>query len=401
MGWVDAARPSLELLRSLTDEHVLRALMKHRRLTRAELASQTGISKPTVGDSVRRLADAGLVADTGQRTAGGRGRGRVGVYYALADSVGAALAVSIAPEGIVAECVDAYGDTVWRAGQKAARPARAEQVAHALQDAAVRARRGAGLIPRLAVVSAAGPVDRATGRLTQLPDEPFLLGALDPVRVLSPHVGGPVIVDNDVNWAAQAEREHARTVALNDFAYVFLGEGLGAAMVSDGQIVRGDTGLAGEIAHLITIGPRGQAMRLIDVFSALGLRQNRSTAIDARRLLAAAAGPAPQAAALRHALGQAVSGVLAAAVALTDPEVIIIGGSWGSHPLILQAISTAAARLARRVPIQAAQLAVEPSLAGARADALTRLRSDIIATARTAGPGHAPASAARTSGHLS
>ena len=382
---MDAARPSLELLRSLTDEHVLRALMKHRRLTRAELASQTGISKPTVGDSVRRLAEAGLVADTGQRTAGGRGRGRVGVYYALADSVGAALAVSIAPEGIVAECVDAYGDTVWRAEQKTSRPARAEQVAHALQAAAVQARGGAGVIPRLAVVSAAGPVDRATGRLTQLPDEPFLLGDLDPVRVLSPYVGGPVIVDNDVNWAAQAEREHARTVALNDFAYVFLGEGLGAALVSDGQIVRGDTGLAGEIAHLITIGPQGQAMRLIEVFSALGLRQKRSTAIDARRLLAAAASSAPPAAALRHTLGQAVCGVLAAAVALTDPELIIIGGSWGSHPLILQAISAAAARLPRHVPIQAAQLTVEPSLTGARADALTRLRSDIIAAARTAG----------------
>jgi predicted NBD/HSP70 family sugar kinase len=309
--------------------------------------------------------------------------------------------VSIAPEGIVAECVDAYGDTVWRAEQKVSRPARAQQVARALQDAAVQARRGAGVIPRLAVVSAAGPVDRATGRLTQLPDEPFLLGHLDPVEVLSPHVGGPVIVDNDVNWAAQAEREHARAVALNDFAYVFLGEGLGAAIVSDGQIVRGNTGLAGEIAHLITIGPQGQAMRLIEVFSVLGLRQNRSTAIDAGRLLAAAASPAPQAAGLRHTLGQAVSGVLAAAVALTDPEVIIIGGSWGSQPLILQAISTAAARLPRHVPIQAAQLAIEPSLAGARADALTRLRSDIVAAARTPGPGHAPAAAGRTSGHLS
>ena len=34
----------------------------------------------------------------------------MGSYYALADDIGGALAVSIAPEGIVAECVDAYGD---------------------------------------------------------------------------------------------------------------------------------------------------------------------------------------------------------------------------------------------------------------------------------------------------
>ena len=106
---MDPAKPSLELLRSLTDEHVLRTFMQHRRLTRAELAAGTGISKPTVGESVRRLTEAGLVADTGERTSGGRGRGRVGSYYALAD-VGVALALSIAPEGIVAECLDALGE---------------------------------------------------------------------------------------------------------------------------------------------------------------------------------------------------------------------------------------------------------------------------------------------------
>ena len=112
---MEPAKPSLELLSSLTDEHVLRALMRHRRLTRAELAAQTGISKPTVGESVRRLTGTGLVADTGQRTPGGRGRGRVGSYYALVADAGVALAVSIAPVGIVAECVDAYGNTVSRA----------------------------------------------------------------------------------------------------------------------------------------------------------------------------------------------------------------------------------------------------------------------------------------------
>src|ERR1700733_6800276 len=108
---VEPAKPSLELLRSLTDEHVLRSLMQHRRPTRAELSVETGISKPTVGESVRRLTQAGLVADTGERTVGGRGRGRVGSYYALAD-VGVALALSIAPDGIVADCLDSQCDSL-------------------------------------------------------------------------------------------------------------------------------------------------------------------------------------------------------------------------------------------------------------------------------------------------
>src|SRR4051812_38330443 len=145
------AKPSLELLRSLTDEHVLGALIAERRLTRAEIAARTGISKPTVGESVRRLTEAGLLRDTGERTTG---RGRVGTYYALAENLGVALVVGIAPEGVIAEAVDVHGGVVAREVEEVGRPAHPEHAAHALRAAAERALVGAGPA-RLAVVSAA------------------------------------------------------------------------------------------------------------------------------------------------------------------------------------------------------------------------------------------------------
>src|SRR5689334_23874572 len=86
--------------------------MRTRRVTRAELAASIGISKPTAGESVRRLTERGLVVDTGERTTGGRGKGRVGSYYALSPAAGSALAVSIAPAGVTAECLNAYGETI-------------------------------------------------------------------------------------------------------------------------------------------------------------------------------------------------------------------------------------------------------------------------------------------------
>jgi predicted NBD/HSP70 family sugar kinase len=376
---VDLAKPSLELVRSLTDEYVLRALMRHRRLTRAELAVEAGISKPTAGESVRRLAGRGLVVDTGERTAGGRGRGRVGSYYALSRDAGTALAVSIAPEGVVAECVDAYGDTVARAAEKLNRPARPREVAAALRTAATRTRRAAGQQPRLAVVSAADPVDRATGRLVQLPDAPFLVGDLDPVAVLRSRVAGPVTVDNDVNWAARAERAHGAAGHLDHFAYVFLGEGLGCALVADGEVLRGQSGIAGEIAHVVTTGPGGRAIPFIDVFGRLGLRRPGSTAIDVDRLLAAATGRDARAATTRGNLAEAVGGVLAAIVALADPGVVVLGGPWGSHPAMMESIGAAFARSRRQVPVRAARVTGEPALAGARTAALAHLRSAIVA----------------------
>ncbi|GAA3282651.1 ROK family transcriptional regulator [Dactylosporangium vinaceum] len=353
---MDNVRPSLDLVRSVTDEQVLRALMHRRRLTRAELALTVGISKPTAGESVRRLTERGLVADTGERTPGGRGRGRVGSYYALAPTLGTALAVVIAPEGIVAEAVDVYGDTVARAG----RPAVPGRVAAAFAEVAAEIDAAAAPV-RVAVVSAADPVDRTTGRLVHLPDSPFLVGELDPAAVL--HGAGQVVVDNDVNWAARAEGRDLR-----DFAYLYLGEGLGCAIVNDGEVRRGHSGLTGEIAHLLTEGPGGRAVNFIELFGELGLRRPGSTAIDGPRLRATPAA--------HPAVATAVGGVIAAVVALADPQEVVIGGSWG--PALIDDIRAVTGRAPRPVAVRAATVTADPALTGVRGEALDRLRALVI-----------------------
>lgn len=368
-------KPSLELLRSLTDEHVLRALITDRRLTRAEISARTGISKPTIGESVRRLAEAGLVRDTGERTTG---RGRIGTYYALAAGLGVALVVSIAPEGVVAEAVDVYGEVVARAVENVGRPADPEHVGKALHAAAAGALADNPGPARLAVVAAADPIDRATGRLVQLPDAPFLVGELSPVEVLAPLVEGPVTVDNDVNWAARAERTRARPGDLDDFAYLYLGEGLGCALVADGEVRRGHGGLAGEIAHVITTGPGGVAVPFTEVFARLRLRRPDSTAIDVSTLVGTVESADGSSDRTLADLAEAICGVLAALVALTDPQLVVLGGTWGPHPAVLGAVSAALARQPRTVPIRAARVTTEPALAGARERGVHDLRTAVI-----------------------
>lgn len=374
------AKPSLDLLRSLTDEHVLRALMEQRRLTRAQLAARTGLSKPTVSDSVRRLCEAGLLADTGERTTG---RGRVGSYYGLAEDIGSALVVNVAPEGIVAELLDAHGDVISTATADVARPAQSAQVVEALTTAARTVQKDVSQQPRLAVVSAADPVDRATGRLVHLPDSPFLLGELFPTDVLAGLVDGPVMVDNDVNWAARAERDATDSQQLDDFAYLHLGEGLGCAVVNDGVVRRGHAGLVGEIAHVLATGPDGHAVPLIDVFGALQLRRPASTAIDVPALLAAVGCDDAPARDLRATLARAICGVLAAVVAFCDPAIVVIGGTWGTEPVVLDAIAAEFERLPRHVPIRAARLTDAPSLTGARKHALHELQAAIATSTRS------------------
>jgi predicted NBD/HSP70 family sugar kinase len=114
----------------------------------------------------------------------------------------------------------------------------------------------------------------------------------------------------------------------------------------------------------------------------LGLRRSGSAAVNVDALLDAIAAGGARARQTRTALGQAISGVLAAVVALVDPEVIVIGGTWGRQPAMLDAISAEFQHLPRHVPIRAAQFTDEPALAGARGHALRSLRSAIVALPR-------------------
>jgi predicted NBD/HSP70 family sugar kinase len=369
-------KPSMDLVRSATDAQVLQAFLDEKRLTRAQVAVRTGLSKPTAGESVRRLTEAGLLRDTGERT---QGRGRVGSYYALSDTLGTAAAISIAAEGVVAELLDVRGTVLARAEEDLQRPARPDEVARSLQAAVRRLTEGASSPIRLAVVSAADPVDRASGRLVHLPDAPFLVGELSPADTLGSLVDGPVLVDNDVNWAARAERA-AEAEPLGDFVYLFLGEGLGCAVVSDGDVRRGHAGIAGEVAHIVTWGPRGRAMVFTEVFAALGLRQDDSTAIAPEKVLQILADDAAQSETARAALARAITGVLAAVVALTDPAIVILGGTWGSHPAMIEEICAHFRQQPRSVPVRAARVTTEPALRGAHGRAVHELRAATLLT---------------------
>lgn len=380
-----AGMPTVDLVRSATDELVLAAFLEHRRLTRAEVAAVVGISKPTASESVRRLAEAGLLHDTGERTSGVRGR--VGSYYALAADVGRALVVAIAPEGVVAEAITVHGDVAARAEQDVTRPADADQVAAAMRATAEHVSREPGGPIRLAVVSAADPVDRASGRLVHLPDAPFLIGDLDPTAALAGLVDGAILVDNDVNWAAQAERAAAAALGetLDDFAYLYIGEGLGCAVVSDGQVRRGHTGLAGEIAHVVTTGPQGQAMHLTEVFASLDLRRPAGTAINVDALLEIMTGTDDPSSRRRSSVTSAVTGVLAALTALVDPQTVVFGGPVGGHPAFVEAIRERQTGTPREVAVRAAAVVAEPAITGARTHALDALRVGLRDLARVAG----------------
>ncbi|MBA3905927.1 MAG: hypothetical protein H0X35_04475, partial [Pseudonocardiales bacterium] len=106
-----------------------------------------------------------------------------------------------------------------------------------------------------------------------------------------------------------------------------------------------------------------------------------SSAVDVPALLAM--WPAPREYGRRAALTGAVGDVLAALVALADPAVVVVGGPWGSDRGILAAIEASSRSLPRGVAIEAPIVRHEPSLTGARTEALEQLRVTVTKAVRT------------------
>ena len=348
-------KPSLELLRSLSDEHVLRALM-------AAAAGHAGgdrrVDGPLEADGLRERAAPrarpGAVVDTGERTTG---RGRVGSYYALARRPGRALVASLAPEGIVAEAVDVYGDVV---------PART----HRRPAVADVARTPCARWPARRPVPARGRQRRRPGRprrpagSSSCPTRRSCVGALDRPR------------------RARRRRRRARSrstttstgrpapsSAAHDFAYLHLGEGLGCAIVSDGEVRRGHAGLAGEIAHVspsARTAPRCASPTSSPRSACAGPGRPRSTCDAAAR-----GRPARR----RRPGGRRRP--VGARRARRSRRRSLLGGPWG--PALLDPISEAFSLGPRHTPIEPATVRTEPSLTAARTTALQQLRDAVIA----------------------
>jgi glucokinase len=80
-----------------------------------------------------------------------------------------------------------------------------------------------------------------------------------PLRdLLTERIGLPVVVDNDANAALLAEWRFGAARGARNVVILTIGTGVGGGMLVDGRIVRGATGAAGELGHIVIdeSGPR-------------------------------------------------------------------------------------------------------------------------------------------------
>lgn len=84
----------------------------------------------------------------------------------------------------------------------------------------------------------------------------YLLGWRDvPLRaMLESALGAPAFIDNDVNMAAFGEARGGAARSAKNFVFLAIGTGVGAGIVLNGELIRGDSWRAGEVGYMMVPG---------------------------------------------------------------------------------------------------------------------------------------------------
>jgi len=253
--------------------------------------------------------------------------------------------VDVGGTKVAAIVADADGQPLGRAVRSmAGRPAAIEPIVDAIRAALQAARMGTSS-PAAIGVGVPGRVDVGAGVVRHATNLDWFDVPLG--RYLAEEFGAPCTVENDVRLAAAGLLDHVAADGARSLAYVAVGTGIGAGLVLDGRLHRGERGMAGEIGHVIVepdgvVCPCGQRGCLETVASGPAIARRAAvaavdaapggTTLAARPELSAKnvydAARAGDAVAIQIAseTGRALARALSALILTCDLERVLLGG---------------------------------------------------------------------------
>jgi glucokinase len=355
----------------LTTRDVLGLLARGEPLSIADIARRTGTSRSTVKTRLDDAVRAGLATETDEAVSTG---GRPSALFRL-NPAATILGIDVGTHHSMLGLLDLYGtprSTVEFSMDIEAGPEPILDDVVARSVAMLTAADMSMYDVAAVGIGLPGPIEFASGRPVSPPIMPGW-DSFDVRAYMEARFGVPVVVDNDVNLAALGERT-ARWGDADDFIYVKVGTGIGAGIVTRGELLRGALGTAGDIGHIqVTSGGRWTCRcgRLgcleAEASGTAILRELRagaeSTAETLDDVVALISRGDPKTLALIRNAGLMIGGVLAACVNILNPAVIVVGGAIAgeSTPLIdgvREAVNARSLNLATR------DLVIEHSVTG-------------------------------------
>ncbi len=371
-------------IREVNRSIVLDLVRRGGQISRTELAKRSRLTKPTVSAIVEELIDGGVVREVGFGSSGSGG-GRPARMLEFNEAAAAYLGIHFGVRATTVAVADAQGTIrlVRRRASVIGSPSRTLATLGPLVTEVLRAAK----IPRSRVEGAGatvpGLIDQETGICVLAPnlrwhDFPLRKALTSELRV-------PVTVNNITQAAAVAEGRVGAARGARSYVWLYVGSGVGAGVVIDGQLFFGRRGFSGEIGHcpVVEDGPVcacGRRGCLEAVASSMALTRAAEAAIAAQEptRLSRVRGPldpAAIAAAAREGdgvarrileqasehLGRGISYLLN----VLNPEMVVLGGPVAqAGEVVLSAVRASVERHA----LLPKGVAIVPSALGDRAE---------------------------------
>jgi glucokinase len=383
-------------LRGLNLERMLTLVMdRSGPFTRAELTRATGLSAPTVGSLASQLIRTGLVRDLGVGPSRG---GRRPTFMEFNARHGFVVGIDVGPRQTRLAIADLSGAPVARRvmptpqeATPAALLARiANEVRLLMREAHVRPNR------LLAVgASAPGAVDRERGMVVALAPDLEGWSKVPMAAILKRALRAPVVVENNVNLAILGERWQGVARGHDSCAFIWLGTGIGAGIVINGELHHGHHYLAGEIALMCMglehvdrdFGSRGCLETLAGQRAILARWSDPSDKTDAgpRAIFDAAAAGDRRAIETLSETARLIGVATANLSVVLDPSLIVMGGSLVAHgPALVDDVRRVVGQIVPTPsPIVMSALGPEAPLVGSLLMAVTEARLRLRQELRT------------------
>ncbi len=242
-------------IRRLNAGNVLRELRLHGGLSKAKLATRTGLTRATISNITAVLKRSGIIRETSWSKGAS---GRPGRLLEIDPAFGSAIGIEIDIGAVTAVLSDLDARTLWR-GQRElkhhASPEAALDLCHALIAEAMDHAKASDM-PCLGIgLALAGLVDHGRGELAY---GPYLGWHHVPLkRLLEEHFHLPVHLENQANCAAIGLAHFGSFKAIRNLIYINVGGGMAAGILIDGRLLRGTRGFAGQAGHA-RIHPGGE-----------------------------------------------------------------------------------------------------------------------------------------------
>ncbi|MDB5556466.1 MAG: sugar kinase [Rhizobium sp.] len=377
---------SLRISRKFSQRAVMEAIVQSGPISRASISKQTGLSKQTISEIVRQLELDGWVQETG-RTSGHIGR--TAVTYELIPDAAFIAAVDLGGTKVRVAIADlacqVFGEEVAptdkRGGQFVV-----DQIAALCWQAAEH-----NNIPRerirMAVVGAPGAPDVVTGRILLAPNIPGL-DKMDVIAALETALGFDVALENDVNLCVIGENWLGQGQGIDNLAYIAVGTGIGGGLMVGGQLVRGASNAAGELAFLpfgadpfdpesLRSGAFERVVASIGIMERYEKLSGLSATVPA--IFERAANGDANAVTVIDDTARYLARGIGAIAAIANPQKVILGGSIGLRAELIE-------RVRRFLPqcfpypieVEASVLGARAAIVGATAIGLSHLHNALF-----------------------